>query len=100
MVKKTAVDLSWIKIDQSGGVENHTINLIKPLNKNKLFFFVTPQIIKNNKYKWLKNCEIKILTNFYFLNIFYIFFFSYFFLRKKKINHFFFYEYILSNYKK
>ena len=29
--KKIAIDLSWIKIDKSGGVENHTINLLKNL---------------------------------------------------------------------
>ena len=89
MVEKVAIDLSWIKIDKSGGVENHTLNLIKPLNKKNITFFVSPQLIKNKKYNWLKDCRKKILTNFYYYNIFYILFLSFFFLKKRKIKNFF-----------
>ena len=49
VIKKIAIDLSWIKIDKSGGVENHTINLLKNL-KVKISIILLHQInllIKN-----------------------------------------------------
>ena len=73
--KITAIDLSWIKIDKSGGVENHTINLLKNLSNKNSFFFVTPKLLNSKKYSWIRNKKVKVLTNYYFLNIFYIFFF-------------------------
>ena len=89
MVKKIAIDLSWLKINESGGVENHTINLLKNIDKKNLIFFITPKILKDKKYLWLKNCQKKILTNYFFLNILYIFFFSIFYLKKKNVERFF-----------
>ncbi len=89
MVKKVAIDLSWIKIDESGGVENHTINLLKYIYKKNLVFLVTPKMLKNKKYLWLKNCQIKVLTNYYFFNILYICFFSFFYFKKESIEKFF-----------
>ena len=69
MVKKIAIDLSWLKINESGGVENHTINLLKNIDKKNLIFFITPKILKDKKYLWLKNCQKKILSNYFFLKI-------------------------------
>ena len=57
--KKTAIDLSWIKIDKSGGVENHTLNLLKNLNNKNIIYFVNPLILKNNKYSWIRKKKIK-----------------------------------------
>lgn len=87
--KKTAIDLSWIKIDKSGGVENHTLNLLKNLNNKNIIYFINPLILKNNKYSWIRKKKLKILTNLYFLNIFYIFFISSFYLKKNNIKNFF-----------
>ncbi len=87
--KKTAIDLSWIKIDKSGGVENHTINLLKNLNSKNILYFINPKLLKSVKYSWIKNRRFKILTNLYFINIFYIFFISSFYLKKNKIKNFF-----------
>ena len=87
--KKIAIDLSWIKIDKSGGVENHTINLLKNLKSKNIYYFVTPNQLVNKKYTWIRGKNIKTLTNFYLINIFYIFFLSHFFLKKNKINKFF-----------
>ena len=64
----TAIDLSWIKIDKSGGVENHTINLLKNINGKNTLFFVTPKILNNKKYSWIRNKKVKVLTNYHFLN--------------------------------
>ena len=69
MVKKIAIDLSWIKIDESGGSENHTINLLQNINKKNLIFLVSPNILKSNKYLWLKNCKKKILSNYFCINL-------------------------------
>ena len=92
--KKIAIDLSWIKIDKSGGVENHTINLLKNLKSKNIYYFVTPNQLINKKYSWIRHNNIKILTNSYIINIFYIFFFSHFFKKIKLIN--FFNKYLLS----
>ena len=51
--KKIAIDLSWIKIDKSGGVENHTINLLKNLKNKNAYFIVTPNQLLHSKYSCL-----------------------------------------------
>ena len=80
--KKIAIDLSWIKIDKSGGVENHTINLLKNLKNKNAYFIVTPNQLLHSKYSWLKKNNLKVLTNNYIINIIYIFF-KPLFLKKK-----------------
>lgn len=89
MSKNIAIDLSWIKPEKSGGVENHTINLIKYFKNQNILYFVNPNILRDTRYSWLPKENVIILSKYYWVNIIYIFFFSFNILNKKKIKVFF-----------
>ena len=88
MSKNIAIDLSWIKPEKSGGVENHTINLIKYFKNQNILYFVNPNILRDTRYTWLPKENVIILSKYYWINIIYIFFFSFNILNKKKLKFF------------
>lgn len=96
MVKRKIIfDLSWVDHSNTGGGEYQALNIINILLKKdflikfEIMFFIKPESLKKNNFKFLNNFENIKLTNYSYLNYMIIFFISPFIFRVKKIDIFF-----------
>jgi len=93
--KKIIIDLSWLDHSKTGGGEYQALNIINILLKKEfrmkfeIIFFIKPDTLNRNNFKFLKNFKIIKLTNFSYLNYLIIFFVSPFILKIKRIDIFF-----------